>query len=626
MAQTKTSIIQDLKHAAKNLPRKPGCYLFKNKFDEVIYVGKAKSLYSRVTSYFSSEHKDSPKTRVMVDRICDIEFQLASSEAEALILENNLIKKYLPKYNIRLRDDKSYPYVIVKKNDPYPRLEFRRRAKKDKLNKLFGPFVHGTNISSILRELNRSFSLRDCSDHEFKSRKEPCLLYQMKQCSGPCVDLIRKDDYARDLEMALSVLKGKGERAISFLTQKMLEASEQEFFEQAGSIRDSITVLEDFINRHSLTINKQSSLPESMDVISLYDDGLETDISITVIRRGVILGQKSYYFFSEDFGQQHEEGFLNFCFQYYGNSLDDLPKRLLIDLSSEATKLISDAFEEFFKGKLKVVSGRGDLKKLLDLNKEQAYQSQRMRRLNKDHHFNALIKLRELLKLKEVPKHLECYDVAIWQGRSPTASQVVFRDGSPEKSSYRHYHLEERPEGNNDFAMMKEVIDRRLKKGSLPDLFVLDGGKGQVGIISRLFDDLNINIPIIGIAKSKTKSDFRKSKINATSERLIIPGRKNDYELSQSMSLFRLITSMRDEAHRFSRRLHHKKEKKQHFSSILDGVSGIGEKTKVKVLQKLEKPWEFYAQLSEEEISKIFEIDLKKASAIKNKLNNIFSK
>ena len=264
--------------------------------------------------------------------------------------------------------------------------------------------------------------------------------------------------------------------------------------------------------------------------------------------------------------------------------------------------------------------------RLLDLNKEQAYQAQRLRKLNRDHHFNALSKLQELLRLKELPRHLECYDVAIWQGRSPTASQVVYRDGIPDKSSYRYYHLETREEGNNDFAMMKEVIERRLKKGNYPDLLVIDGGKGQVGVVLRCLSELGVEIPVVGIAKSKTKSDFRRSKINATSERLVIPGRKNDYELSQSMSLFRLITSMRDEAHRFSRKLHHKKEKEHQFSSYLDGIEGVGEKTKKKILQKLDRPWEDCLKMTTQEFARFFEIDLIKAERIRQKLDKIFSK
>jgi len=625
MAQIKTANIQDLKEVAKSLPKKPGCYLFKNKFDEVIYVGKAKSLNSRVKSYFASEHKDSPKTRVLVEKICGIEFQLAESESEALILENNLIKKFQPKYNIRLRDDRSYPYVIINKNDPFPRLEFRRRAKKDRNVKSFGPFVHGSNISTILRELNRSFQLRDCSDFEFKSRKDPCLLFQMKQCTAPCVGLISETKYKDDLNKATSILQGKGSKAVDDLREKMFTASDNEFFEQAALIRDSIEVLEDFLKRHSLSVNKESGLPDSMDIISIYDDGVESDISITIIRNGIILGQKSFYFFSEDFGLEHEDGFLNFCFQYYGGSLDDLPQKLLLDLSPTNFLIISEAFSQYFQDKIKVIRPQKKWNKILDLNKEQAYQSQRLRKLNKDHHFNALIKLKDLLGLKELPKHLECYDVAIWQGRSPTASQVVFRDGQPDKSSYRHYHLEERPEGNNDFAMMKEVIERRLTKGKLPDLLILDGGKGQVGVVARLLAEKKMSIPIVGIAKSKTKSNFRKSKINATSERLIIPGRKNDYELSQSMSLFRLITLMRDEAHRFSRRLHHKKEKQQHFSSFLDDIEGIGPVTKKKILERLDKSWSEYSKMSVLELANTFEVDEPKAQAIKEKLCKIFS-
>lgn len=626
MAQIKAKLIEELKELAKSMPKKPGCYLFKNKLNEIIYVGKAKNLNSRVKSYFASEHKDSPKTRILVEKICDIEFQLTESESEALILENNLIKKYLPKYNIRLKDDKSYPYVIVKKNDPFPRLEFRRRVKKDRDNFLFGPFVHGSNIFGVLRELTRSFRLRDCGDFEFKSRKDPCLLYQMKQCSAPCVKYISPEDYQKDLSLALSVLKGNGGQAISYLMDKMYLASEEEKFEQAAFIRDSIEVIRQFVENFSRAGNKEANLPASMDIISIYDDGNETDISVTIIRNNIILGQKSFYFFTEDFGESLDDGLMNFCFQYYGNSEEELPEKLILDLEKQNFELMADAVEKFFERKIALIRPMKKWQRIIDLNKEQAYQSQRLRKLNRDHHFKALSKLKELAHLKELPKHIECYDIAIWQGRSPTASQIVFRNGLPEKSSYRYYHLETRDEGNNDFAMLSEVINRRVQKGDLPDIFVIDGGKGQVSAVLKTLEKNNLTIPVVGIAKSKTKANFRQSKLNATSERLVIPGRKNDYELSQSMSLFRLITQMRDEAHRFSRKLHHKKEKTHHFSSFLDEIDGIGQKTKEKILKNLHHEWKFYKNFTYPELQKEFGIGEKIAKSIFEKLKKNFSK
>ncbi|CBW25457.1 UvrABC system protein C [Halobacteriovorax marinus SJ] len=610
----------NLLNKAKTLPNKPGCYLMKKAkgTDEIIlYVGKAKNLRKRVSSYFNNSSK-SPKTEILVSHINDFDFIMTDTDSEAFVLENNLIKKHSPKYNIRLKDDKSYPYIIVNLNEDFPRLVYERRPSKKKGQLVFGPFVVGSNISEVLRVLTKSFNLRDCSLKEFNSRKEPCLLYQMKQCSAPCVDLINKSDYSKDLDLALSFFRGSGREGVLALEEKMFKYAELEQFERAALLRDNIEILKTFLEGSKQTNAEISSSVKNIDIVAYHVGEVEIDISLYMMREGVLLGHKNFHFPAIDCSDSYDDEVAQYIFQYYSSTFDKMPDRVITNFSNEINEVLSKAFEQVHEIKVKCTGAGRKFNSLMKLTMDHAFEHQRVRILNEDSTYIGLNRLKDLLGLRERPVVLECYDIAIFQGKSPTASQIVFTDGRADKSKYRHFHLEERPEGNNDFAMMSEVINRRIKKGNLPDIFVVDGGIGQVNIFLGALKDHNVEVPVVGIAKSKVskKSTFKSKEVERTDERLIIPGRSNPFQLSKCKSLFRILTQMRDEAHRFSRRLHHKEEKRKLISSWIDQVEGVGPITKKKIISRLDKSVSELKLMNERDIESYFEVSKKVAKAI----------
>ncbi len=524
--KTKATLVTvKMEDKAKLLPTKPGCYLMKNKDGQIIYVGKAKNLRSRVSSYFNNSAKNA-KTDILVSHITDFDFIMTTSDAESFVLENTLIKKHTPKYNIRLKDDKSYPYVVINHNEPFPRLEFVRRVKRAKGVEVYGPFVTGSNVWDIIRILTQSFCLRDCTLSEFRKRKEPCLLYQMHQCSAPCVGKISAENYEKDLDYARDMFSGSGSKTIKELERRMYEASENEEFEKAALIRDNLRVLSDFANNFKQE-NAEHGDEKNLDIVAFYQGEIEVDISVYMMRNGVLLGHKNFNFSNLDIVESLEESVLNFLFQYYSTTYDSLPDLIITQMDQENNEMLEAGVNTLGKT-IRVRPPQKKYDSFLNLTRDHAFEQQRVRLLHEDSVYVGLNKLKDLLSLKERPVVLECYDVAIFQGSSPTASQIVFHDGKPDKKNYRYYHLEERPEGNNDFAMMRELIIRRSDNGSLPDVFIVDGGWGQVNVFKEALKELEIKVPVVGIAKSKnvrTKEGFRSEDIKKSEERLIIPGR-----------------------------------------------------------------------------------------------------
>ncbi len=611
-----------LSDKAKTLPSKPGCYLMKNSSGEIIYVGKAKRLRNRVSSYFSNTQKNG-KTEILVSHIREFDFVLTQTDAEAFVLENTLIKRHIPKYNIRLKDDKSYPYVMVDHNEKYPRIQYRRKIKRKKKVEVFGPFVHGSNISEVIRIVTKAFKLRDCSLREFNSRKEPCLLYQMKQCDAPCVHKISIEDYKNVMNCALDVFRGKGKKSIKALENRMFVSAESEEFEQAAMIRDYIETLSSFISFSKQENAELHTGQKNIDLISFYQGDVEVDLSIYIIRNGIMLGHKNFHFPNQFIGESLEEEICAYLYQYYTESFDAFPDHLILPFKDNIFKIMKKAMSELEQPILVKSPGK-KLKSLMELATSQAFESQRVRLSNQESIYVGLNKLKDLLKLKERPIVLECFDIAIWQGASPAASQIVFIEGKAENKLYRHYKMKELPEGNNDFAMMSELITRRVKHGSLPDVFIVDGGKGQISSFQAVLKDQNINVPVVGIAKSKSgkKQNFSDKEVFKSEERLFIPGRVNPYFLRKNMSLFRIMVQMRDEAHRFSRRLHHKNEKSRTFHSWLDDVVGVGEKTKQKILKKSDLTLDELTELSENELMNKFCISQKISKNIKKYLED----
>ena len=589
----------------------------KDKNGRVIYVGKAKKLKSRVISYFNNSAK-SLKTEYMVSHVRHFDFILTRSDAESFVLENNLIKEHAPKYNIRLRDDKSYPYVQVNWSEPFPRLEYVRRPKKGKGKELFGPYPTGSNISMVMRILTKSFTLRDCTLTEFKGRKTPCLLYQMKQCSAPCVQFISEADYLQDLNLALGFLQGptKARRTMQRLQEKMESFAENEEFEMAAIIRDHISYLDEFLQKSFDQQVESLNSEKNIDIWSYYNGSEEVDISIYMIRSGMLLGQKNFNFVKSELIEELDQEILSKIVQYYAGPEEINPQIVVLDYDEQDISSVKEAISTFAVEKV-----QGRTKKyapLLEMCRKHAEESQRVRIMNMDSVYIGLNKLKELLSLKERPRILECYDVAIWQGLSPTASQIVFEEGVADKAKYRHYHLQTRPEGNNDFAMMREVISRRVEHGDLPDVFIIDGGVAQVNTVVAVLDEMKIDLPVVGIAKSKdlTSGDLRARDVVRSEERLIIPGRSNPYILTKCPSLFKILVSMRDEAHRFSRKLHHKAESKRVLATWLDEVKGLGEEGKKKILSQLSLTQDELKDYSATDLMNYFGIKSPQAKAL----------
>lgn len=590
----------------------------RDKNSRVIYVGKAKKLKSRVVSYFNKSAKGL-KTEYMVGHVESFDFIITRSDAESFVLENNLIKEHSPKYNIRLRDDKSYPYLQVNWNEPFPRLEYVRRPKKGKGKELYGPYPPGSNISMIMRVLTKSFGLRDCSLTEFKSRKTPCLLYQMKQCSAPCVKLIDEASYEEILNLTIGFFQGpiKARRAITKLEEKMNQYAENEEFEMAALTRDNIQILNEFLEKSFDQKVESLHTDKNIDVWSYWNGNEEVDITVYLIRSGLLLGHKNFNFVKGEVIEEIDQEILSKVVQYYADPEQINPEIVVLDFEEVEIVSMKEALKTFGVDKVQGLNKK--YWPLIEMSRKHAEETQRVRMTNLDSVFMGLNKLKDLLSLKERPRILECYDVAIWQGISPTASQIVFEEGKADKTKYRYYHLETRPEGNNDFAMMREVISRRIAHGNLPDLLVIDGGVAQVNTVTAVLNELKIELPVVGIAKSKdlTTGDLRAKDVVRSEERLIIPGRLNPYILTKCPPLFKLLVSMRDEAHRFSRKLHHKAESKRVISTWVDDVKGLGEEGKKKVLSQLTMSQQELKEYSANDLMNFFGLKPPQAKALR---------
>jgi len=547
---------EQIREKVRDFPALSGCYIMKDRCGAVLYVGKAKNLKARVASYFR-ECDHSPKTKALLGRVCDIDFIITANETEALIVENRLIKEYSPKYNISLKDDRTYPYVVADMSEKFPTLSLVRVPPKNLANKkIWGPFVVGSGIRELLQTVLTVFKIRDCSNIKYKRAKVPCLKYQMESCFAPCCLTVNRRDYLKKLNMATAILEGDGQSSLVVLRKEMDKRAKLEEFEKAAHIRDEIEVIENFL----ATINTQhvESLDgkiRDVDFIFIYqeeDDPFNSDLIISHVRAGKFLGNICYYYKhlaieSEVVGGEN----LSFIFNHYARLGEHLPSTILLsEHATVDTKILEQAINEKLRSEVEVSVVSEELYPLLKMAKQQAVENKKMRKNRFNYLDLAAKELQQLLKLKTEVNFIECFDIAIFQGSSPVAAKVAFRDGVPDKSSYRHYKLKQRPEGNNDFEMMREAFEKRLRSGDLPDIFLIDGGSGQVNICLEEIDKKGINIPIVGIAKGREKFKY---------DRLIVKG-MGPYQLDGRSPMFRLLTQIRDEAHRFSRVLHHKLE------------------------------------------------------------------
>ncbi|MEA1965569.1 MAG: excinuclease ABC subunit UvrC [Candidatus Aerophobetes bacterium] len=545
----------------RELPDKPGIYVLKGKGGEVIYVGKAISLKKRVPSYFQ-KGTSSPRIDSLRSRVSDLEWLVTDSEAEAFLLESNLIKHYRPRYNIRLRDDKSYPYIKLTTFEPFPRLFLTRNPEEDG-SQYFGPYTDVKAARKILYLLHRFFPLRRCKG-KFKFKEKPCLNYHIKECSAPCVGKISQSDYSLLVKGVSLFLQGHYEALLSRLKEEMLQASQEEEFERAAKIRDCIRG----IQRISQT-QKVTSFPgEDKDLIASVVAREKVCILVFLIREGKIVEKKQFFFI---IGEEDKEGeMLSFFIHHYYAKTSFIPQEILIQSEIPELGKITEWFLQKKGKKVKLTVPKREKKaELMELAKKNAYLV--LRREREKNKRRALWELKQYLNLKEEPWRIEGFDISNIQGKVATGSVVVFREGKAEKDGYRRFKIKN-VKGIDDFAMLSEVIYRRYRrlvkeKLPLPQLILVDGGKGQVSSCVKVLKELNLeHIPLIGLAKGF--------------EEVYLPYQSLPLSISRDSAALKLLQEIRDETHRFARSYHIKRRRKRIKSSFFDGIPGIGERTK----------------------------------------------
>jgi excinuclease ABC subunit C len=553
-----------LEEQLKLLPDKPGVYLMKDADGRVIYVGKAINLKNRVRSYFQSSRTHSAKVRVMVDHIVELETIITSSELEALILESNLIKKYRPKYNIRLRDDKHYPYLRIDVQDLFPRVTIARQIKKDGA-RYFGPYTSAGAVYETLRMLKKLFPLRTCKRKIGEDKGRPCLNYHIKRCLAPCDDKVDRVTYHQMIKEICLFLEGRQDDLIKKLRQRMVEASENLAFEQAAKLRDQLQAVEKVIEKQNINIPDAND----QDAIGMGRSHVGTCMQVFFVRSGKLIGREHFLLEGED-GAEDQEVLTGFIKQYYARAAF-IPKEILLPIEIEDHALISQWLTEQRGTKVSLqVPKRGTKRELINMAMENAREvlEQQQERLQhtETQTSGAVRELQQYLHLSQEPYRIECFDNSNIQGADPVSSMVVFEGGKPKKDDYRRFKIQT-VQGANDFATMQEVVFRRYKDAQppLPDLIIIDGGKGQLHAARDVLRSVGMtHIPTYGLAK-----EF---------EHLFVEGNPDPIILPRHSAALYLVQRIRDEAHRFAITYHRQLRRKRNLASLLDEIEGVGPK------------------------------------------------
>jgi excinuclease ABC subunit C len=577
---------------AGTIPDVPGSYQFKDRHGRVIYVGKAKSLRSRLSNYFQNPANLAPRTAQMVATAETVEWIEVRNEVEALMLEYSLIKAHQPRFNIRLRDDKSYPYLAVTTSDEWPRPMVMRGARR-KGTRYFGPYAHAYAIRETLDELLRTFPVRTCSDAKFGRHERlgrPCLLFHIEKCSGPCVGEVGKDEYQRLVDDLLCFLEGETEPVVRRIEAEMRESAAVLDFEHAARLRDRLATVRKAIERQQMVLERR----EDLDVVALAGDELESAVQVFFVRKGRVVGRKGFVLDRvEDLDEP--ELMARVLEQLYGEEPAlGMPKQVLVPVLPEHPDVYEEFLGELRGSKVAVrVPQRGDKRALLATvaqNAKEEFGRHRLRRAA-DHNSRAraLNELQEWLGLPEAPLRIECYDMSHIQGSDYVGSMVVLEDGLPRKSEYRRFKVRT-VDGNDDFAAMEEVLTRRLTayleqrersavdQGRFaypPQLLVVDGGKGQLSVAERVLEELGLEeeIPVAALAKRF--------------EEVYLPGRAEPVRIPRQSEALYLLQRVRDEAHRFAVSYHRQLRGKRMTTSVLDGIPGLGETRRKRLTKEL---------------------------------------
>jgi excinuclease ABC subunit C len=562
-----------LDHLIKRLPNLPGVYKMLGKNGDIIYVGKAKSLKSRVNSYFAKTI-DHPKTRALVQRIDNIETIITRSETEALLLEQNLIKLHRPPYNVLLRDDKSYLYVFISADKPYPRLAYGRGKGQHQKGRFFGPFPSAHAAKQTLLMMQKMFMVRQCTNAFFAQRQRPCLEYQIKRCKAPCVGLVSPEDYADDVNNTIRFLKGEGTDLQVKLVGKMEQAAEDMNFEQAALYRDQLSMLREVQAKQAVYTVKGEA-----DIIAIASQAGITCVHVMNVRNGQVLGGNNYF---PDVDSENDiaDNLSEFVSSFYFQVSDDLPEELIISHELPDQTAMTEALTETFGKKVtiktKVREQRNEWLTLAQMNANNALQTKLGDYLEVKSRFNALNEvLKEALQGKSLDR-IECFDISHTMGEATIASCVVADQGGLRKRDYRQYAIHGIT-GGDDYAAMKQVLTRRYSKQPLPDLLLIDGGKGQLNMAKDVLSELGI-LPqtlLVGVAKGEGRK--------AGLEVLHFIDRE-PLDLPADSKALHLIMHIRDEAHRFAITAHRKKRDKRRSSSVLEAIPGLGEKRRRELL------------------------------------------
>lgn len=552
------------------VPTAPGCYLMYDKNDRIMYVGKAANLRARVRSYVHQQDSRH-SVRFLMRRVVRIDFLVTTNEKEALLLENSLIKEHKPRYNINLKDDKTYVSVKLNVRHAWPRLTVTRRVQKDGA-KYFGPYASAQAVRQTLRELQRIFPLRTCSDAVLNNRTRPCLYYQMKQCAAPCVGLVSAEDYAQLVEQVALALEGRSDDLTRQLKAQMQAHAEALAFEEAATVRDRLLAVEKTLERQRAV---DVAGAEDRDVFGIYTEGRFCEIQVVFYRGGKLLGGRSFSFRTNDLPMT--ELFASFLLQYYSDA-PVVPREVLVPLDLEEADALADILGEQRGTRVRVHRPqRGEQRRLVELAERNAQSSFEEKRLRDEANLDLLQQIREKLHLPRDPQRIECFDIATTQGDRTVGSMVVFTNGEPDKARYRHYAVKT-VEGTDDFASMREVLLRRytraVREDDLPDLVLVDGGKGQLGVAQAVMQDLGIeDLPLAAIAKSRAEGEGK-----ASPERFFVPGRMNPIILPQHSPVVLTLARVRDEAHRFANTYHAKRRRQATLRTALTEIPGIGPK------------------------------------------------
>lgn len=566
----------DIQEHLKTLPASPGVYIMKDKFGNVIYVGKAVSLKNRVRQYFQSSKNHSDKVRSMVKNIFSFEYIMTDSELEALILECNLIKKYKPKYNILLRDDKTYPYIKVTVNEDYPRVLKVRRILKDKA-KYFGPYSNVSAVNDTIDIIRNIYPIRTCNidmDKAIKSGMRPCLNYHIKKCIGPCTGMVSKKEYMDMIDEILLFLSGKEDKLVGILEEKMKAASMVLDFEEAASYRDKISSLKDVMEKQKISNVQNDS---DQDVIAMANFDQEACVQVFFIRNGKVSGREN--FMLEGVKDSDRSTILGSFIKQFYMSQEYIPRELIV----EEEFLDMEIMEEILSSKRGTavsirVPKRGDKRALVLMVRKNADEYLlKFDDLKKKKYEKSIGSLEELGKLLDLDaknlNRIEAYDISNIQGVDSIGTMVVYTKGIKDKKEYRRFKIKT-VEGPDDYASMAEVLDRRLKHGNLPDLILLDGGKGQVSAVKKVLEENGEDIPLWGMYKD----DRHRTKGLLNGEKTI--------ELVRTTSLYRFVAGIQEEVHNYSISYHRSLRDKKMTKSILDDIPGIGPKRKKALMDK----------------------------------------